>query len=163
MEYFEANWRDQLNREVVVVAYWIFKVNPEYYRIDDRLADPEVRITWKVSRYRDRIRAGDTAFIWRTGRSRGICATLKISSDPVDMAEIESEEPYCTPLDTGIRKRVLGELIERFPVIPADKIRLIPGLQGLSVFHGYQQTTNFPVTEEEGRILDALVANAAKR
>ena len=140
------------------MAYWIFKVNPEQYRIDERLADPEVRITWQVSKYRDQIRTGDTAFIWRTGRNRGLCAVMKIISDPIDMPEIKSEEPYCIVLDVSTKCRVFGELVERFPLIKAEDIKSIPGLQGLSVFHGFQQATNFPVTEEEGRILGRLVA-----
>jgi len=143
------------------VAYWIFKVNPLHYRIDDRLADPEVRTTWQVTRYRDDIRAGDTAFIWRTGsnrRNRGLCATMKITSDPIEMPEIESEIPYCIALDVGTQCRVMGELVERFPLICAQDIRVMPGLQRLSVFHGFQKATNFHVTEDEGRILGKLVA-----
>ena len=144
------------------MAYWIFKVNPENYRIDERLADPEVRTTWQVTRYRDEIRTGDTAFIWRTGHNRGLCATMKITSDPIEMPEIKSEEPYCIDLDVSTKCRVLGELVERFPLIRAKDIRSIPGLQGLSVFHGFQQATNFPVTEEEGRILYELVAGGKR-
>lgn len=138
------------------MAYWIFKVNPNRYRIDERLADSEARITWQVTRYHDEIRTGDTAFIWRTGRNRGLCATMKITSDPIEMPEIKSEEPYCIDLDLSAKCRVSGELVERFPLIRAKDIRFIPGLQGLSVFHGFQQATNFSVTEEEGRILDEL-------
>jgi hypothetical protein len=40
--------------------YWIFKYNPQLYRIDDRLNDPSAEITWKVSKYRREIQAGDT-------------------------------------------------------------------------------------------------------
>jgi hypothetical protein len=32
-----------------------------------------------------------------------------------------------------------------------------PGLEDLSVFHGFQQQTNFPVTPEQGAILLRLV------
>jgi EVE domain len=54
------------------MAYWIFKYNPEKYRLDDRLADPNPEITWTVSRHRREIAPGDTIFIWQTGRDRGI-------------------------------------------------------------------------------------------
>ncbi len=143
------------------MAYWIFKVNPKKYRIDARLADPEVRTTWQVTRYSDEIRSGDTAFIWRTGssrRNRGLCATMKITSNPIEMPEIESEIPYYIDLYAGPSLRVLGELLGRFPLIRDENLRTILGLHGLSVFHGFQMATNFRVTEEEGQILAELIA-----
>jgi hypothetical protein len=39
------------------MAYWIFKCNPERYRITDRMADPNPNLTWTVSRHRDEIPA----------------------------------------------------------------------------------------------------------
>ncbi len=142
------------------MAYWIFKVNPKHYLIDDRLADPEVKTTWQVTKYRDEIKAGDTAFIWRTGstrRNRGLCAKIKITSNPIEMTEIDNEVPYCITLDVGIKCRIMGEFVERFPLICAQDIKVIPGLQGLSMFHGFQQGTNFAVSEEEGQILEKLI------
>ncbi len=47
--------------------YWIFKCNPDKYRIDDRLEDPEEIITWQITRYKENIAPGDLAFIWKTG------------------------------------------------------------------------------------------------
>ncbi len=70
------------------MAYWIFKYNPEFYRLDDRLADPNPEITWTVSRYRDQIAPGDTIFIWRRDRERGIRAFLRAEGVPQGMAEL---------------------------------------------------------------------------
>jgi hypothetical protein len=39
--------------------YWIFRSNPERFRIDDRLKDPEPRTSWLVMRYRDEIKPGE--------------------------------------------------------------------------------------------------------
>ena len=50
------------------MAYWIFKCNPEKYRLADRLADPNpTTLTWTVSRHRDEIGPGDTVFPSETG------------------------------------------------------------------------------------------------
>src|SRR5579883_1356118 len=135
------------------MAYWIFKYNPEFYR----LADPNPEITWTVSRYRDQIAPGDTIYIWQTGRARGIRAVLRAEATPEDMAEIESELPYWTQGNGGICCRVRATIIERDVNLPHTELRSVPGLENLSVFHGFQQGTNFPVTPDEGTILLGLI------
>lgn len=138
--------------------YWIFKVNPEFYRIDARMLNPTPRITWQVVQHRDEIRRGDLAFIWRTGMLNGIMALLQIDSDPVEMADLPFERGYYVyPEEEIIRTRVLGSLVRRFPLIPADYLRSYPGLEELSVFNGFKGMWNFPVTAEEGLILNSLV------
>jgi hypothetical protein len=133
--------------------YWIFKSNVNNYRLDDRLKDSDPNITWKVTRYREKIQSGDRAFIWRAGDPRGICAIMQIETDPLEMEEIENENRYNLPPDYQVRLRVKGKLVERFPLVESRALKQIPGLEDLSVFHGFQQGTNFPVTEDEGRIL----------
>jgi hypothetical protein len=139
------------------MAYWIFKYNPELYRLADRLADPNPEITWTVSRYRDQIAPGDTIFIWQTGRDRGIRAVLRAEAVPQDMAEIESELPYWTQGENHICCRVRASIIDRDVNLPHTELRTVPGLENLSVFHGFQQTSNFPVTSVEGAILLELI------
>ncbi len=138
--------------------YWIFKVNPEFYRIDARMLNPNPRITWQVAQHRDQIRRGDIAFIWRTGAVKGIIAVMKIDTDPIEMADLPGERGYYIyPEEEIIRTRVIGTLTRRFPLIPADHLRTYPGLEALAVFNGFQGMWNFPVTPEEGMILDGLV------
>ncbi len=76
------------------MAFWIFKCNPEVYRVEDRLADPNPTLSWTVSRHREEIGAGDTVFLWITGRDRGIRAVMRIDQAPRMMAELESEQQY---------------------------------------------------------------------
>jgi hypothetical protein len=144
------------------MAYWIFKYNPEKYRLDDRLADPNPEITWTVSRYRDEIAPGDTVFLWRTGPKRGICGALRAEAVPCDMPELESEQRYWVERDTEIRCRVLATVIRRDVDLPGADLRAVPGLEQLSVFHGFQQGTNFPVTPAEGAILERLIAQLCR-
>jgi hypothetical protein len=145
------------------MAYWIFKYNPEKYRLADRLADPSPEITWTVSRYRDQIAPGDTIFIWETGPERGIRAVLRAEGTPQDMAELESEQPYWAQRDNDIRCRVRATIIERDVDLPHTDLRTVPGLENLSIFHGFQQGTNFPVTPDEGAILLGLIRESQGR
>jgi hypothetical protein len=132
------------------------------YRLDDRLADPNPVLTWTVSRYRDRIRPGDTAFLWGTGEGRGIRAVMRIDQAPRDMPELETEQPYWAERDPDVRTRVGGTLRHRAVGLSADDLRRVPGLEGLSVFRGFQQATNFAVSEQEGAILLALAAQGGR-
>ena len=135
------------------MSYWIFKTNPDKYLLDERLRDAEPKISWKVTRYKDEIKNGDIAFIWCTGENRGICAVMKIDSDPEDTEELETEQKYNVERNNEIMMRVEGTLTHRFNCISQRVLRNMRGLENLSVFSGFQQTTNFKVTDEEGKIL----------
>jgi len=143
------------------MAFWIFKYNPEKYRLTDRLADPSPTITWTISRYRDQINSGDTIFIWETGPNRGVRAVLRAEGAPLDMPEIESEQKYWAERDIEVRCRVLATITHRDINLRSTDLQLLPGLMNLSVFHGFQQGTNFPVTPEEGAILQRLVGGSS--
>jgi hypothetical protein len=143
------------------MAYWIFKCNPGKYRLSERLDDPNLTITWTVSRYRDQINPGDTVFLWETGPDRGIRALFRVESAPKDMPEFESEQAYWVERDTEVRCRVVGILTHRDVHLPSVDLRSVPGLEDLSVFHGFQQSTNFVVTSEQGPILLRLVEAAS--
>jgi 5-methylcytosine-specific restriction enzyme A len=139
------------------MAFWIFKYDPEKYRLPARLLDPNPTTSWTVSRFRDEIAPGDTVFLWQTGQDRGIRAVLRVNQAPRDMAELESEQRYWSEPDRTICCRILGTLTHRAVDLSAQYLRQVPGLEQLSVFHGFQQATNFPVTPEQGEILLRLV------
>jgi hypothetical protein len=141
------------------MAFWIFKCNPGKYRLTDRLADPNPTLTWTVSRHRDEIGPGDTVFLWETGPNRGIRAVMRVDQAPCLMVELESEQSYWAERDTQEQWRVLGTLTHRDVGLIHTDLREVPGLENLSVFHGFQQQTNFPVTPEEGAILLRLVGH----
>jgi EVE domain len=139
------------------MAFWIFKCNPEKYRFAERASDPNPNITWTASQHTDEIGPGDTAFIWETGPNRGIRAVIQIESAPEMLPELPTEQSYWTEPDTDIRRRVLATLTHRGLNVSHLELRSIPGLEKLSVFHGFQQATNFRVTPEEGAILMRLI------
>jgi hypothetical protein len=141
--------------------YWIFKCNPQRFRIDERLQDPEPGTNWRVTRYRDQIMPGDLAFIWRTGPDGGICAVMRVESRPQVLAEEKPDVEYWVDRsEAKPQVRVRGSFTHRIPCLQRDDLRTISGLEALSVFQGWQQATNFRVTQEEGAILLKLVDSA---
>lgn len=142
------------------MAFWIFKCNPDKYRLAGRLADPNPMLTWTVSRFRDEINAGDTVFLWVTGPQRGIRAVIRVDEPPRLMAEMESEQAYWVERDTQEQFRVVGTLTRRDVNLLHTDLRDVEGLADLSVFTGFQQATNFPVTPLQGEILSRLVGGS---
>jgi hypothetical protein len=49
--------------------YWIFKANPDLYDVEEHIHGGNPPSAWKVSRYRQEMKAGDTGFVWRTGQN----------------------------------------------------------------------------------------------
>jgi hypothetical protein len=129
--------------------FWIFKTNPAKYDIDERLRDPDPKIAWLMTRYRQEIQPGDFAFIWRAGEPRGIIAVILVQSNP--QWGIPGGPGWIVPPPHNWRVR--GSIIHRFPIILSSDLKTIPGLEKLSVFHGYQAATNFRVTPSEGILI----------
>ena len=75
----------------------------------------------------------------------------------MDIPELDVEKPYCVDIDIGVTSRVLGTIVQRFPCISHKICRSIPELANLSVFHGFQQTTNFRVTREQGEAIMLII------
>ena len=82
---------------------------------------------------------------------------LRIDDAPRVRPELESEQRYWVDRDTEARLRVACTLTHRHVDLPHHQLRHVRGLGNLSVFHGFQQATNFPVTPEEANILLTLV------
>ena len=134
--------------------YWIFKCNPEKYYLDTRLQDSQSAITWRVTRYKDKIVVGDIAFMWQTGKKRGIRAVMKITKSPEIIDEMPQETQYWKAPTTN-EYRVSGTLIHRCDLISSELLKTIKDLENLQAFggNGYNQGTNFQVTQNEGKIL----------
>ena len=138
------------------MSYWIFRANPELYRIDDRLRDPKTKMTWAVTRYHDRIQKGDTVFVWRAGSPRGICAVMEVDVCPYQPGEDELLDGYELPAQSSAAKPehwAKCRITQRFPVIEISVIKKIDGLELFSFFSAFQQATNFSITRPEGSIL----------
>jgi hypothetical protein len=128
------------------MAYWIFTCNPNKYRLVDCLPDPNPTLIWNVSRFRDDIGPGDAVFLWVTGPPRGSRAVRRVDPASRFMAELVGEQAYWPERDTQEQRRVVGTLTHRDINLTHTALREVEGLEGLSVFHGFQRAANFPVT-----------------
>jgi len=144
------------------VEFWIFKCNPDYYRLADRMQDPRTDITWLVQQHRSEIAAGHTAFIWRTGDDRGIVGVLRVDSSPQVLPD--DDDPFDIGETEQSDYRVRATIIDRHFFLGRATLRATTGLENLSVFRRgrIQMGTNFPVTSSEGRtLLDLIAASKA--
>ena len=137
---------------------WIFQANPRRFDILNALADPQLKCQkWLVNdRYRAKIKHGDTALIWMSGKEAGIYALAKIVSDPEEMVDFPEEEKYWVEeADRGKKTlKVLIDIQKDFTNAPLfrTQIKSIPELSNLSILK-FSQGTNFPVTQEEWVII----------
>lgn len=133
---------------------WIFQGNPKEYRIMDSLSDGFLD-GWRVTRYKEKIKIGDTALIWISGESAGIYAVAEIMSNPVDMPFLPEEEKYFIKKEEA--KRVVGIKLKFTKYLldnPVYRYELKDtlGLEHLSIF-GFKNATNYPVKKEEWIII----------
>ena len=56
---------------------WIFQSNPKIYDLRTELDDPTCKeANWTVRQYKDKIKKGDIALHWISGKNRGIYAIV---------------------------------------------------------------------------------------
>ncbi|QDT15067.1 EVE domain-containing protein [Alienimonas californiensis] len=141
------------------MAYWIFKCNPKWYRLEERLRDPRETITWKVSRTPEAVAPGDVVFLWQTGPDRGVRAAMTVERAAEERSEDPAEKAYWTEPEEEVTPRVVARLTHRGFHFRSEELKAVPGLERLPVFHGFQQKTVFPVDDEAGDLLhDKIVA-----
>lgn len=139
------------------MSFWIFKCDPKKYALSDRLRDePDSTITWLVTRYKKEIAEGDTVFLMESGPKRAFLAVMRIDSGPTEMSELSHEQPFWKERDTEVRCRVKGTLTHRIN-LPIEEVKTVDELQGLSILRGFQQGTNFRISENEGRCLLQMI------
>src|SRR5436853_4370836 len=118
------------------MAFWIFKCDPSIYDLDNRVADAEQTITWSISKYRTQVAVGDVAFLWQTGKDRGIRAATRIDVAARELPELGAELGHYH--DAGghaaqriieNKYRVIGTLICRGANHSMDELRRVPGLE----------------------------------
>ncbi len=138
---------------------WIFQTGPEEYDILGALAALD-HLRWDVKRYRSRIKIGDTALIWMSGKQGGIYAVGKVTSNPEIRGDLPKAEKYymresdkgqkIVNVDIEIQRKLLSTPVLR------NRIKEIPELQNLSIMK-FAHGTNFPVTAAEWKTIRALI------
>jgi hypothetical protein len=160
------------------MGYWIFQFNPRISRTLDYLRDHPAELDWwHISRYRDQIKPGDIAFIWKSKGGaeqddRGVYATAVVVSTPphgepygASFWEESDETAKGYWADAGEAAR-LGKyprvvlahsrvLLGR--PVTAEVVENTPGLEDLSILLHPPHQGIYRLTDEQGRRIQALV------
>jgi hypothetical protein len=141
------------------MKYWLVCCDPERYPLDERLRDPDPRMTWRVTRYHDDMAAGDLAFVWLTGTRRGICAVLHVISSAEVVDRLRPSDVDCVDVEIGPIYTIEAALVDRGFTLPARSLRAEPVLGEMSIFSETQHATEYHVSRPEAvRILELIAA-----
>jgi len=132
---------------------WIFQSNPKYYDLFTELNDPKIiDSAWTVNQHKNKIKKGDIALLWISGKNRGIYAIVDITSDPKMMdldpdgwVTYDDEETQKLMVEYRYRSKFSQPILE-------SEIITIPGLSDLSIFKNHNRT-NFTVTKNQWDII----------
>jgi len=140
---------------------WIFQANPQRFDILNALADDEMKEdVWLVVRYKDRIKKGDIGIVWMCGKDSGIYALAEIMNSPEFMEEPEISTKYWMSDEDKeqIRLRVKLKYTLKLlnnPIL-REELKSIPELKDMAIFR-QPQGTNFPVTQDEWKVISDLI------
>lgn len=143
---------------------WIFQGNPDRYDVMDAVTNLE-ECTWTVHQYANKVRPGDMAYIWESGRNAGVIAIGQVLTKPEPMTRLDEEEPYfrdaslvgsepAPRVRIGIQ-RVLSAKITR------DQFKDHPILSQATILKQPQGTV-FPLSPEQAAALEDLISGSQR-
>jgi predicted RNA-binding protein with PUA-like domain len=140
---------------------WIFQANPQRFDILNALNDEKINEdVWLVNQHKKEIRQGDIGLIWMSGKEAGIYAVVDIISNPEFLMDSPDSSKYWVSDEDKqqTKLRIKYKFKIKFPDKPIYKQELknIPELSHLSILNFFQGT-NFPVTDEEWKIISAII------
>jgi hypothetical protein len=139
-----------------------FLGNPEKYWVYNSLFDESLKeATWLVSRYRDEIRVGDVALIWKACQRSGICAVGEIITDPQEMYDLpESGKYWKFEIDKNrkaVRVLIHYKLkLKLTNTLLGQELRTMPELRSMEIFE-QTQGTNFRVSNIQWQVIRNLL------
>jgi hypothetical protein len=140
---------------------WIFQSNPDSYDLAGALREQSVD-TWLTNQYRSEIKAGDTVYLWETGKQSGLLAVGTVLSDPAMIGQDPADTRFNRPgRDFSgdkwrVRLRVDKALARR--LFKTDLV-LNPALANLPNVK-FANATNFKLTPEQAAALASEVEAA---
>lgn len=152
---------DVCQTEGSLSSTWLFQANPDRYDILNALSDPEVqRYHWQVNQHIKKIKKGDIALIWMSGKEGGIYAVAEILCAPAIMREYPAEEKYwVSDEDKGVeclRVELVNKIVLMNTPIYRDELKAMEELKNLSILR-IAQGTNFPVSAAEWHVIKKLM------
>ncbi len=142
-------------------SVWIFQGNPNRFDVLNALSDPALQSQcWQVNQHKDRVKLGDLALIWMSGKEAGIYAVAEITSEPTVMSDLPGEEKYwVNEEDRGAQRlKVMVAIRENLVNRPVYRHELVgvEELRHLSILR-FWQGTNFPVSEVEWAVIRKMI------
>lgn len=132
-------------------AYWLFQFVPKTHtgKWVERSKKGEP-ILWRISRYRDKIRANDFVYLWRAGKDGGLLGWGRIESD-----EFVNYKNPDKPGETEPRLPVVFQTMFKIP-ITRDVVK--KALEGMDFpFFKNSRGTNFSVEPKIAIALNRLI------
>jgi len=141
---------------------WIFQGNPDTFDIDGYLGEAVGEILWRVVRYADEIRIGDSVYIWKSQGSEKDSAGIVAECEVVEQPRPQLDDPIAMPFwKAGSENREAVAVCTRLKllrvankrqVLKRDWLRDDSALQNLLILR-QAAGTNFPVADAEaGRL-----------
>lgn len=150
--------------------FWLMKSEPDECSIDDALAAPRATVPWVgVRNYqarnfmRDAMRVGDGVVFWHSGCvPPGIAGLAEVASTPYpDPTQFDAASPYFDATARADAPRwmlVDVRALRRTRFVEPSELRAHPLLAGLQVLRRGNRLSITPVTADEWRALQHLLA-----
>ena len=147
------------------MARWLVKTEPAECGIDDFAAAPDTPIRWDgVRNYQARnflaaMAEGDEVFVYHAScKDIGIAGVVRVARCAyVDPTQFDPQSPYFDAKSTPDKPRwqaVDLRFVRKLPrLIPLDRLRALPGLEGLPLVQRGSRLSVMPVSEAEWRIV----------
>jgi hypothetical protein len=140
---------------------WIFQGNSKTtYRLYESLCDGIEKAAWLVNLYKNEIRPGDVALIWKAGNYSGIYAVGEIITGPDEMLDLPDSMKYWRSEKEKTKKALRVIIQYKFrrnltnALFKEDLIKA--GLGNLSILK-QPEATNFSVSPSEWQIIRDLL------
>jgi predicted HNH restriction endonuclease len=144
-------------------SVWIFQGNPDFFDIDGYLAASGGRIIWLVNQHADKIRIGDTVYLWKAAGKKkapsGIIAAARVDSEVFVGPDEAEAHPYWISGDpTKNANRVWMRILrvaKPKEIVKVGALREDPICRDLLILK-QPAGTNFPVSENHAKRLEIL-------
>jgi 5-methylcytosine-specific restriction protein B len=152
---------EYLTMTVTTSNVWIFQASPKYYDIRGAIRKLKEQ-TWLVSAYKNRIRAGDRAYLWESGDDAGILATAHVVADPTEISIREQEQPFVRNAEKfdGLQTRAVLRIDHVLARPLLRKNLLTDPILGKMQVIAQPRGTNFVVTAEQAERIEQLLSES---
>ena len=154
------------------MRYWLMKSEPDEFSIDDLVRAKRQSTPWfGVRNYqarnymRDDMRLGDRALFYHSSCPEpGVAGIVEVSRLAYpDTTQFDPKSPYYDAKSTRAAPRWLHvdvKLVRKTRLVPLAELHTTPGLEDMVTLRRGNRLSITPVTADEWRVIEKLVAKA---